>query len=339
MRMGKTATHLQALTTYPIILNLRRQEQYAVEVNVQGHKDMGGKEDNPKDEVIETFLRKIAAKLPKELGTEISKTPVTVTLYGKDGTDPKECEWDAETTRFKEKQWFSNHKQYSDLMHICGIDRLMETMANVVSKIFSEKQAETMTFIKQFIQMQKKSVDAVGVSILLPQDIDNAVKNLISTQYTFQTKHQGKVAYQVPSPPPEPELFTQIRHLSKRLHCSTLVANVMSCSIVGESYKDREQIINTKKNVISCFNTIKLNVIDTVPRCIQHFFVTQLVESLTKELESTDLMEFLQEKEDVTRRRDKSQRTLDSIEYNLPQAEKITSMLLRIKQGRSAFTP
>ena len=102
--------------------------------------------------------------------------------------------------------------------------------------------------------------------------------------------------------------------------------------------QDKEQIINTKKNVISCFNTIKLNVIDTVPRCIQYFFVIQLVESLTKELESTDLMEFLQEKEDVRRARDKSQRTLDSIEHNLPQAEKITLMLLRIKQGRPAFT-
>ncbi|KAK3718444.1 hypothetical protein QZH41_014443 [Actinostola sp. cb2023] len=83
MRMGTTATQLQALTTYPIILNLRRQKQYAVEVNVHGHEDMGGKEDNPEDHMVETFLRNIAANLLKEPGTEISKTPVTVTLYGK----------------------------------------------------------------------------------------------------------------------------------------------------------------------------------------------------------------------------------------------------------------
>jgi hypothetical protein len=54
-------------------------------------------------------------------------------LLGKDGTDPNESLWDAETTRFQEKEWFSRHKQYSDLMDICGIDRLMDTMIKLLS--------------------------------------------------------------------------------------------------------------------------------------------------------------------------------------------------------------
>lgn len=89
--------------------------------------------------------------------------------------------------------------------------------------------------------------------------------------------------------------------------------------------------------MIRCFNHIKLNVINTVPRCIQHFFITQLVESLDKELEEADLLEFLQEKEDVRRKRIKAQTTLNSINHALPQTEKITSMLFRIKQGKSAL--
>jgi hypothetical protein len=102
--------------------------------------------------------------------------------------------------------------------------------------------------------------------------------------------------------------------------------------------QDKEQIVNTKKNVVRCFNTIKLNVIDTVPRCIQHFFVTQLVESLKNALtkKSGDLMEFLKEREDVRRQREQCEKILAGINDALPQTVKIPAMLLRIKQGRSA---
>ena len=53
---------------------------------------------------------------------------------GKDGTDPKEKDWDAEMTRIKEKEWFANHPQYKDIQHVCGIDRLMDTMISLLAE-------------------------------------------------------------------------------------------------------------------------------------------------------------------------------------------------------------
>ena len=53
---------------------------------------------------------------------------------GKDGTDPKEKDWDAEMTRMKEKEWFAKHPQYSDIQHVCGIDRLMDTMVSLLAE-------------------------------------------------------------------------------------------------------------------------------------------------------------------------------------------------------------
>lgn len=73
---------------------------------------------------------------------------------GKDGTDPEESLWDAETTRVREKQWFARHKQYKDLLHICGIDPLMDTMV----KLLSDKMiAEIPALIKK-MEAKKKEV-------------------------------------------------------------------------------------------------------------------------------------------------------------------------------------
>ena len=53
---------------------------------------------------------------------------------GKDGTDKIEKDWDAETTRVKEKEWFSRHPVYGDMQHLCGIDRLMDTMISLLAE-------------------------------------------------------------------------------------------------------------------------------------------------------------------------------------------------------------
>jgi hypothetical protein len=82
MRKGKTATHLQALTTYPIILNLRTSKIYRIDIRVHGDPSKTVTGENPQDDDVEKYLRDVAGGLPKEPGTEISKTPVTVTLYG-----------------------------------------------------------------------------------------------------------------------------------------------------------------------------------------------------------------------------------------------------------------
>ena len=81
MRRNETANTLQARTTYPIILNLRNGEKSLVEVkcDIPG---IGGAVENPEDDTVENFLNKVTAHLPKEEGTQISKTPVNVTLQG-----------------------------------------------------------------------------------------------------------------------------------------------------------------------------------------------------------------------------------------------------------------
>ena len=82
MRRNETANTLQARTTYPIILNLRNGEKPIVEVKCDKIPDIGGAVENPKDGVVEDFLKQVDSRLPKEPGTPISKTPVNVTLQG-----------------------------------------------------------------------------------------------------------------------------------------------------------------------------------------------------------------------------------------------------------------
>ena len=82
MRKSETATHLQALTTYPIILNLRNGTRSSVTIEVHGLPQCGGTVEDPTDENVEGFLRQISQSLPKVPGTPISKTPVKVTLQG-----------------------------------------------------------------------------------------------------------------------------------------------------------------------------------------------------------------------------------------------------------------
>ena len=43
-------------------------------------------------------------------------------------------DWNAETTRIKEKEWFAKHPQYHDIQHVCGIDRLMDTMISLLAE-------------------------------------------------------------------------------------------------------------------------------------------------------------------------------------------------------------
>lgn len=37
-------------------------------------------------------------------------------------------------TRIKEKEWFARHPQYKDIQHVCGIDRLMDTMISLLAE-------------------------------------------------------------------------------------------------------------------------------------------------------------------------------------------------------------
>ena len=37
-------------------------------------------------------------------------------------------------TRLKETEWFEQHPQYKGLLHLCGIDRLMDTMISLLAE-------------------------------------------------------------------------------------------------------------------------------------------------------------------------------------------------------------
>ena len=71
--------------------------------------------------------------------SKLKESPKTVlhSFYqqpGKDGTDENEKDWDAETTRVKEKEWFARHPQYKSILKLCGIDRLMDTMISLLAQ-------------------------------------------------------------------------------------------------------------------------------------------------------------------------------------------------------------
>ena len=90
---------------------------------------------------------------------------------------------------------------------------------------------------------------------------------------------------------------------------------------------------NLKKNVVRCFNVLKMNVCDTVPRCILHFFVTQLVDDLDRALEKENLVQFLQERKDIRDKREMCRKQSQALEEALPRTTDVLDKLLRMKQG------
>ena len=88
-----------------------------------------------------------------------------------------------------------------------------------------------------------------------------------------------------------------------------------------------------KKNVVRCFNVIKMNVCDTVPRCILHFFIAQLVDDLGRALEEENLVEFLQEKQEIRDRRKLCRAQLSALEQALPRTDSVLEKLLRMRKG------
>ena len=90
---------------------------------------------------------------------------------------------------------------------------------------------------------------------------------------------------------------------------------------------------NLKKNVVRCFNVLKMNVCDTVPRCILHFFVTQLVDDLDRALEKENLVQFLQERKDIRDKREMCRKQSQALEEALPRTTDVLDKLLHMKQG------
>lgn len=73
---------------------------------------------------------------------------------GKDATDANEKDWDAKTTRLKEREWFERHPQYKSILHLCGIDRLMDTMISLLA----EKMGSEIPILVNQMEEKKKKV-------------------------------------------------------------------------------------------------------------------------------------------------------------------------------------
>ena len=99
--------------------------------------------------------------------------------------------------------------------------------------------------------------------------------------------------------------------------------------------QDIEQIKNTKKNVTRCFNVIKMNVADAVPRCIQYFFIEQLVEGLDHTLKVEDLVKYVKEKQEVREKRLRCREQLKALNDALPKTEGVMDKLLTMGKAAS----
>ena len=76
-----------------------------------------------------------------------------------------------------------------------------------------------------------------------------------------------------------------------------------------------------------------MNVCDTVPRCILHFFITQLVDDLEHALEQEDLVEFLKEKQDILDKRKECRAQFSALEKALPYTDEVLKKLLGMQVG------
>ena len=61
-------------------------------------------------------------------------------------------------TRIKEKEWFARHPQYSDIQHVCGIDRLMDTMISLLA----EKMVTEIPILVRKMRKRKVEVNKLG---------------------------------------------------------------------------------------------------------------------------------------------------------------------------------
>ena len=87
-----------------------------------------------------------------------------------------------------------------------------------------------------------------------------------------------------------------------------------------------------KRKVVRCFNIIKLNVADAVPRCILHFLVNQLVDEMNVAMETGNLVNHLKERKEIRDRRDRCRAQKQAIEQALLRAPDATSILLNIRK-------
>ncbi|XP_073248770.1 uncharacterized protein [Porites lutea] len=193
--------------------------------------------------------------------------------------------------------------------------------AKVVSKIFDTKREQTIQFIQQFLEMQKKSIDVVFAAVPFPDDLSSweAILALNGKTHPCMTSRT----------------MSHMKYLARKLYPSELMEEVEGRNSRG-NYKELEDVKRVKRNVVRCFNVIKMNVCDTVPRCILHFFITQLVDDLEHALEQEDLVQFLEEKQDILERRKVCRAQFSALEQALPRTDEVLKKLLHMRNGSGA---
>lgn len=192
--------------------------------------------------------------------------------------------------------------------------------AKVVYKIFETKRDQTILFIQQFLEMQKKNIDVVFAPVPTPQEM-SFWESCLMKDNKFHPSMTSK-------------LMSHMKDLGKKLYPDQLVSERNETrSKTSFNYKDLEELRNLKRNVVRCFNVLKMNVCDTVPRCILHFFVTQLVNDLGRALEKDSLVEFLQERKDIRDKREMCRKQSQALEEALPRTNDVLDKLLHMKQG------
>ncbi|XP_074625296.1 uncharacterized protein LOC141883649 [Acropora palmata] len=196
--------------------------------------------------------------------------------------------------------------------------------AKVVNKIFDTKRDQTIEFIKQFLEMQKMSTDIVFAPVPLPNELGVWDATLVTNSNRERVSHPSMIS----------KTMNHMKHLSSKLYPDDVITDIESTGAIG-NYKEKEDMKRMKTNVVRCFNVIKMNVCDTVPRCILHFFITELVEGLSSALEEEDLVEFLQEKQEIRDKRRLYRDQQQALEHALPKTDEVLKKLLRMRQGPS----
>ena len=99
--------------------------------------------------------------------------------------------------------------------------------AKVVSKIFDTKREQTIQFIQQFLEMQKKSIDDVFAPVPFPDELNSWETTLA---YNSRTRDS------VPHPCNMSRTTSHLKHLAKKLYPTELMEEIEGRNSRG-SYK------------------------------------------------------------------------------------------------------
>ena len=93
--------------------------------------------------------------------------------------------------------------------------------AKVVNKIFATKRAQTIEFIKQFLEMQKTSTDVVLPPIPLPDELDTWDATLVTITNRERVRHPSMVS----------KTMNHVKHLSSKMYTDDITSDIESAGL------------------------------------------------------------------------------------------------------------